>query len=102
MLAQLGVETFAPVPKPRDAGRDPHAPLAGDQPGVAEWRKRMGRDEAKDIYKQRAATAECANAQARNRGLTQFLVRSLEKVKVVALWHALTHNMVCSWRLIEV
>jgi hypothetical protein len=102
MLAQLGVETFAPVPKPRDAGRDPHAPLAGDQPGVAEWRKRMGRDEAKDIYKQRAATAECANAQARNRRLTQFLVRSLEKVKVVALWHALTHNMVCSWRLIEV
>ena len=27
--------------------------------------------------------------------------RSLEKVKAVALWHALTHNMVCSWRLIE-
>ena len=68
---------------------------------VAAWRKRMGRDEAKDIYKQRAATAECANAQARNRGLTQFLVRGLEKVKAVALWHALTHNMVCSWRLIE-
>ena len=55
----------------------------------------------KGIYKQRAATAECANAQARNRGLTQFLVRSLEKVKAVALWHALTHNRVCSWRLIE-
>jgi transposase len=100
-LAQHGVEIFAPVPKPRDASRDPHAPLSGDQPGVAEWRKRMGRDEAKDIDKQRAATAECANAQARNRGLTQFLVRSLEKVKAVALWHALTHNMVCSWRLIE-
>jgi transposase len=100
-LARHGVETFAPVPKPRDASRDPHAPLSGDQPGIAAWRKRMGRDEAKDIYKQRAATAECANAQARNRGLTQFLVRGLEKVKAVALWHALTHNMVCSWRLIE-
>jgi transposase len=100
-LARHGVETFAPVPKPRDASRDPHAPLSGDQPGVAEWRKRMGSDEAKEIYKQRAATAECANAQARNRGLTQFLVRSLEKVKAVALWHALTHNMVCSWRLSE-
>src|SRR3954453_20835902 len=100
-LAQHGIETFAPVPKPRDASRDPHAPLAGDQPGVAEWRTRMGRDEAKEIYQQRAATAECANAQARNRGLTQFLVRSLKKVKAVALWHALTHNMVCSWRLIE-
>jgi transposase len=102
MLARHGVETFAPVPKPRDARRDPHAPLSGDQPGVAEWRQRMGGDEAKEIYKQRAATAECANAQARNRGLTQFLVRSWEKVKAVALWHALTHNMVCSWRLIEI
>jgi hypothetical protein len=29
---------------------------------------------------------------ARNRGLTQFLVRSM--VKTIALWHALTHNMV--------
>jgi transposase len=100
-LARHGVETFAPVPKPRDASRDPHAPLSGDQPAVAAWRQRMASDEAKDIYKQRAATAECANAQARNRGLTQFLVRSLEKVKAVALWHALTHTMVCSWRLIE-
>jgi transposase len=100
-LARHGGATFAPVPKPRDASRDPHAPLSGDQPGVAEWRQRMGRDEAKKIYKQRAATAECANAQAHNRGLTQFLVRSLEKVKAVALWYALTHNMVCSWQLIE-
>jgi hypothetical protein len=28
------------------------------------------------------------------RGLTQFLVRSMDKVKTIALWHALTHNMV--------
>jgi hypothetical protein len=38
---------------------------------------------------------------ARNRGLTQFLVRSVEKVKATARWHAPTHDMVCSWRLIE-
>jgi hypothetical protein len=31
--------------------------------------------------------------------LTQFLVRSMDKVKTIALWHALTHNMVCTWRL---
>ena len=90
------------MPKPRDASRDRHAPQDGDSPAVAAWRQRMGGDEAKKIYKQRAATAECANAQARNRGLTQFVVRGLEKVKVVALWHALTHNMICSWRLIDV
>jgi hypothetical protein len=99
-LARRGVETFAWVPKPRDASRYLHAPLSGDQPGVAAWRKRQGEEEAKAIYKQRAATAECANAQARNRGLTQLLVRSLEKIKAIALWHALTHKMVCSWRLL--
>jgi transposase len=100
VLAGNGVKVFAPVPKPRDASRDRHAPQDGDSPAVAAWRQRMGEEEAKEIYKQRAATAECANAQARNRGLTQFLVRGVEKVKIVALWHALTHNMICSWRLL--
>jgi hypothetical protein len=100
-LAQSGVEVFAPVPKPRDESRDRYAPQSDDSPAVAEWRKRMAEDQAKEIYKQRAATAECANAQARNRGMTEFVVRGLEKVKVVALWHALTHNMICSWRLIQ-
>jgi hypothetical protein len=59
----------------------------------------MGCDEAKAIYKERAQTAECANAQARNRGMTQFLVRGMEKVKASALWYALAHNMACTWRL---
>jgi len=80
-LAQNGVETFVPVPKPRNADRDRHAPQPSDPPGVADWRNRMGGDDAKTIYKERAATAECANAQARNRGLTQFLVRSMDKVQ---------------------
>jgi IS5 family transposase len=53
----------------------------------------MGRDEAKEIYKQRAATAECVNAIARGRGLMQFVVRGLNKVKAVALWYAIAHNM---------
>jgi hypothetical protein len=39
------------------------------------------------------------HAQARNRGLTRFLVRGLAKVKAVATWYALAHNMVCTWRL---
>jgi transposase len=100
-LARDGVEVFAPVPKPRDDRRDRHAPQPDDGPAVAAWRQRMAEDAAKEIYKQRAATAECANAQARNRGLTAFAVRGLEKVRIVALWHALTHNMMCSWRLTE-
>ena len=60
---------------------------------IAEWRQRMGTDQAKVIYKERAATAECVNAIARNRGLRQFLVRGQEKVKTVVLWFALAHNL---------
>jgi len=84
---------YAPVPTPKDPRRDPHAPRPGDPPAVAAWRARMGTPEAQALYKERAATAECVNAQARNRGLRQFLVRGLPKVRVIALWYALAHNL---------
>ena len=58
----------------------------------------MGTD-AKAIYKERAATAECVNAQARSRGLTRLLVRGVEKVKAAACWCGPAHNMACSRRL---
>jgi transposase len=88
-----GTTVYAPVPKPKDPSRDPHVALLDDSEAIAQWRKRMGSDAAKDIYKQRAATAECVNAIARGRGLTQFVVRGLNKVKAVALWYALAHNL---------
>ena len=84
---------YAPVPQPRDPARDPSVPLPGDSPAVAAWRQRMGTPEARAIYKERAATAECVNAQTRHRGLLQVLVRGLTKVRAVALWHALAHNL---------
>jgi transposase len=99
-LEKAGVEVYAPIPAPRDKNRDRYAPRPGDAPAIAAWRERMGSQAAKDIYKERAATAECTNAQARNRGLRQFLVRGVCKVKSIALLHGLTHNMVCGWRLI--
>jgi len=49
--------------------------------------------EAKQIYKERSSTAECVNAISRNRGLRQFLVRGLRKVRAVALWFAIAHNL---------
>ena len=101
-LEKAGVDVYAPVPAPRDKGRDRYAPQQDDAPAIAAWRKRMNEDTAKDIYKERAATAECTNAQARNRGLRQFLVRGVDKVKSIALMHGLTHNMVCGWRLIAI
>jgi transposase len=85
---------YAPVQKPKKEGIDRHAPHAGDSPAVAEWRQRMATDEAQQIYKERAATAECVNAIARNRGLQQFRVRGRPKVLAVVLWYVLAHNLI--------
>jgi IS5 family transposase len=84
---------YAPVPKAKDPDTDPHAPKEGDSEAVGAWRKRMGTEEAKAIYKERAATAECVNAQARERGLTRLRVRGTAKVRCVLLLHALAHNL---------
>lgn len=86
---------YVPVPRPKDPRRDPHGPRAGDSAVIAAWRERMRTDEAKEIYKDRASTAECVNAQARNRGLIRLLVRGLPKVEAIALWYAIAHNV---WR----
>jgi transposase len=94
-----GCTVYAPVPKPRDPQRDRHAPHEGDSPAVAAWRARMATEAAKRIYKERAATAECVNAQARNRGLVRLLVRGVKKVRAIALWYAIAHNLVCGVRL---
>lgn len=93
-------KVYAPVPKPKKDNVDRYAEHAGDSPEVAEWRQRMGTDEAKEIYKERAATAECVNAQARNRGLIRLLVRGLQKVKAVAYWFAIVHNMARGFALL--
>ena len=45
------------------------------------------------IYKERASTIECVNALARNRGLQQFRVRGLKRVRPVVLMFALAHNL---------
>jgi transposase len=98
-------EVYAPVPEARAkkdgkkddeghaAAQDKHGPKPDDSAAVASWRQRMASDEAKALYKQRAATAECVNAQARNRGLQRMPVRGLRKVRCVALLFALAHNL---------
>jgi transposase len=92
--AAKGVRILAPVPQPKDPTRDPTQPLATDSPAVAAWRARMATDAAKATYKLRAATSECVNAQARSRhGLLQLRVRGLLKALAVALWIAITHDL---------
>jgi transposase len=92
-------KVYAPVPQPKDPERDRYVPLPADGEQVRQWRRRMGTEEAKAVYRQRASTIECVNAQARHRGLVRLLVRGLRKVKAVALWFAIAHNVVCGARL---
>jgi transposase len=92
--AQQGVTVYAPVQKPRKEGVDPHQPKPNDAPEVAAWRQRMGTPEAKEIYKERAATAETVNADVRgHRALDRLQVRTLPKVRCVVLWAAITYNL---------
>lgn len=68
-------EVYAPVPEPRakkdeqgnEIAQGKHQPKADDSEAVAKWRSRMATDAAKALYKGRAATAECVNAQAQSR-----------------------------------
>jgi len=90
---------YAPVPEPKDCQRERYQRRPGDSASVGEWRERMGTETAKGIYKDRASTAECVNAQARGRGLVRLVVRGLRKVRAIALWFAIAHNVVCGVRL---
>ncbi len=93
---QNGTKVYGPVKNAESEqakGNDPYQPKKKDGPGVATWRQRMGTEQAQEIYKLRAATAEWANAGARQRGLYQVTVRGRLKVLAVALLQALAHNL---------
>jgi hypothetical protein len=93
---EQGYKVYVPVKKEQALqakGEDPFAPRPGESPELTEWRTRMGTDEAKEIYKDRASTAECVNALARQRGFYQFNVRGLTKARTIAVWYALAQNL---------
>jgi hypothetical protein len=91
-----GIRILSPIREEENKltkGQNPFARNRHDTDGSASWRARMGTAAAKEEYKSRASTAELVNAQARNRGLQQFRVRGLEKVRSASLWYALAHNL---------
>ena len=91
-VEQQGTTIFAPIKeeqKKRNKGLDPFARVKGDTDEIAAWRARMGTVEAQEIYQARPGIAEFSNAGCRNRGLYQFAVRGLEKVKCEVLWQVL-------------
>jgi transposase len=95
-LESHGTLVFTPVKaenQKRAKGQDPFAAQPGDSPPIAAWRQRMGTAAAQALYKLRPSLAEFPNAVFRNRGLRQFLVRGLQKVKAVTLWQVLAFNL---------
>jgi transposase len=86
-----GVKVYCPLTHSKH-GTPPEAPRRDDGPGALDWRRRMSTPTGKAIYRHRAK-AECIHAHFRRRGLKTVLVRGIEKVKAVLLWHAIAHNM---------
>jgi transposase len=65
---------------------------------IKDWRQRMTTTQADAIMKKRGRV-ERVNANFKNRGFGTLLVRGLAKVQVIALWHALAHNLATALRL---
>jgi transposase len=94
-VEQRGSQVAAPMThadRIEQRGGDPHARRATDNDAMAAFRERMRTDEAKAVLKKRPSIAEFPNAECRNRGLHQFRVRGLKKVRTVTLWYAITFN----------
>jgi transposase len=92
-LSAAGTQPLVPPPKSRNPQIDRLAPKNTDTEAQARWRAAMASEAGKALYKLRAATVECANAQLRRRKLDRFNVRGLAKARAVLLWHALAHNL---------
>ncbi len=97
-VSQAGIEAVTA------RGSKLHAPagqaLANcDTPPILAWRERKASEAGKMLYRARAQTIEWVNAGARNRGLYGVTVRSPGKVRTVALWQALAHNLRCIIRI---
>ena len=94
-LESNGTKFFGPLPNEKKqlvTGEDPYAARPRENKLFTAYRQRMGTDEAKDMYRRRAAAAEFPNANCRNHGLHQFRVRGLLKAKAQSLWHAIAYN----------
>lgn len=90
------IELFCPLP--RNSRRDPSLPKRGDGPGTLAWRSRMVTEQGQTEYRRRFAT-ERPHAHMRNHGLRRLLVRGIDKVKAVVLWHVHAFNFLQFKRL---
>src|SRR6185312_2352855 len=97
------VVVYSPVPEERkdvkpDTLRRRAAARAKEPQAVKDWRRRMETAQAQAIY-QRRRGIERVNAQTKNRGFGCLNLRGLFKARILALWHALAHNILVIARL---
>jgi transposase len=97
------VLVYAPPPPERDdvsvkTLSKRAAARAKEPEPLQEWRRRMASPTAQGSYKVRRRI-ELVNAHMKNRGLDRLNLRGLAKAKIVALWHALAHNILVINRL---
>jgi len=92
ILRTKGVDVLVPPPdsaKPIEQLRQ-----QGADPEVIAWRERMETPDAQEQYRARAGLCELTNAhQKSHHGLTQFLVRGIDKVTCVVMLSALGSNL---------
>lgn len=90
---KFGIELLMP---PTDKNRKRYAPglpLPASSNAISRWIERMETEEAKNIYRSRASSAEFSNASTRNKGFYQFKVRGCLKAHATSVLFALTHNI---------
>ncbi len=93
-LEERDVTVYAPVKLPKSKPEEErYQTRYGDSPQVVRWRQRMATEEAKAVYRQRGSTAEWANAQVSQHGVSRFTVRGAAKLTSVMLLVAVGHNL---------
>lgn len=101
--AEGAVLVYAPPPAERDDVKPETLKRRGqararDPEPLREWRARMAEPEARIVYRGRKRI-ELVNAHMKNRGFGQLNLRGLVKARIVALWHALAHNILVIGRM---
>lgn len=72
---------------------DPKKHCKNDSEAVIKWRDSLDTPEMKEFYRHRCSTAEFSNAQTKNHGMTEVLVRGIDKVLGMANLHAISNNI---------
>ena len=93
-LEEREVTVYAPVKLPRNKPEEErYQPRYGDTPQVVRWRELMATEEAKAVYRGQGSTAEWANAQVSQHGVSRFTVRGVAKLTSIMLMVAVAHNL---------